>query len=166
MKDMVVRVVSGDENDANALAEIIRRANAVVAARFGLTPENAPKHPSSCTADWIRDDLTRGVRYILAEVDDRPVGCVGLEKADGGTCYMERLAVRPEFQRQGIGAALVQEFRNLAGQLGYSAIGIGIIAENHELSRWYAAHGFRATETKTFPHLPFTVQFMTGSLTQ
>ena len=43
-------------------------------------------------------------------------------------------------------------------------ITIGIIEENTVLKNWYADHGFVHTGTKKFPHLPFTVGFMTYML--
>lgn len=36
----------------------------------------------------------------------------------------------------------------------------GIIAEHHELRHWYEQRGVTLTETKRYPHRPFTVAFM------
>lgn len=47
-------------NDAAILTGLIRNSYRDVAQRFGLTPQNCPKHPSNCTDDWIRNDFARG----------------------------------------------------------------------------------------------------------
>lgn len=64
------------EADAPVLADLVRQANQDVARRFGLTPDNCPKHPSQCEPSWIVNDLRRGVRYFLRETEAGPVGCV------------------------------------------------------------------------------------------
>lgn len=147
-------------HDSAVLAAIIRRANAPVARRFGLTRKTAPKHPSNCTAAWIRADVYRGVVYFVAMEGADPLGCIGFERAPGGVCYMERLAVSPSHQHRGIGAALVARFMAHAAQEGMTAVSIGVIAEHEELRRWYENRGFTLTETKVYDHLPFTVAFM------
>ena len=38
------------------------------------------------------------------------------------------------------------------------------IAEDEEPRRWYGSLGFRAGETRTFEHLPFTVLYMSADL--
>ncbi len=53
--------------DASTLAKIIGTANQAVAKKFGLNQENAPRHPSFCTKDWIAADLERGEQYFLYE---------------------------------------------------------------------------------------------------
>ena len=69
---------TADGSDAERLAAMIRKSHADVARRFNLTSENCPKHPSNCTAGWIKSDLARGVCYYLAEWQGEPAGCVAL----------------------------------------------------------------------------------------
>lgn len=148
------------EKDAELLAGIISRSFQDVARRFGLTPENCPKHPSNCTPEWIRDDLKRGVKYTIAEQDHIPVGCFALEAPSPELRYLERLAVLPERRRQGVGSALVAQAVSQAKASGARRIGIAILAEHIELKEWYAKLGFMEGETKSFPHLPFRVTLM------
>jgi hypothetical protein len=64
-------------SDISLLAGLIRHAYRDVARRFGLTAENGPKHPSNCTAEWIRRDLERHVTYyLLAFKSDLPAETV------------------------------------------------------------------------------------------
>jgi N-acetylglutamate synthase-like GNAT family acetyltransferase len=157
---MSLRIRTGTNNDIDVLARTIRNAFMDVAARFGLTPENAPRHPSNYTAEWLQKDLERGVTYFLVEKEGVPVGCVARELANPEVCYLERLAVLPGERRNGIGRALVDCVLAEARRLGARQVSIGIIAEQTELKDWYKKIGFVEGENKTFPHLPFRVAFL------
>jgi N-acetylglutamate synthase-like GNAT family acetyltransferase len=148
------------KEDTQVLAETIRKSFQDVAERFGLTPENAPSHPSNCTVDWIREHMERGVTYFAIENKNHVVGCVALERANADVCYLERLAVLPDRRRRGFGKALVNHVLSEAKLLGVRSLSIGIIAEQTELKDWYKRLGFVEGESKEFPHLPFLVTFM------
>jgi N-acetylglutamate synthase-like GNAT family acetyltransferase len=148
------------QEDIGILVKIIRDSFKDVAERFGLTRENAPRHPSNCTEDWIQKDIERGATYFIIENENSPVGCVALELADSDACYLERLAVLPGQRRQGFGKALVTHALSEAELRGAHRVSIGIIAEQTELKNWYKRIGFVEGESKEFPHLPFRVTFM------
>ncbi|MBN1655981.1 MAG: GNAT family N-acetyltransferase [Deltaproteobacteria bacterium] len=162
MTDYTIRNASDD--DIPLLATLIRTSFRDVAERFGLTAENCPKHPSNCTVDWIGHDLARGRRYFVLEETDGICGCAALEKAGAEDCYLERLAVLPEKRRRGLGQALVEKVIAEARGLGAARVGIGIIAHQNELKRWYEKLGFIEGDTRTFAHLPFEVMFMSRAL--
>lgn len=147
-------------NDIPTLARIISLSYQDVAQTFHLTEENCPKHPSNCTIDWVEDDLNRNVTYSLLFKDDIPAGCVALETADREISYLERLAVLPQFRHQGLGKKLVAHVLEQARQTRAKTLGIGIIADQKNLKKWYEALGFTLTGTKRFDHLPFKVGFM------
>ncbi|MEJ2642765.1 MAG: GNAT family N-acetyltransferase [Desulfosarcinaceae bacterium] len=153
-------IVPASPQDIIRITAIIRAAFGVVARRFDLTPENCPKHPSNCTEHWVARDLARGVRYYLARQDRQVVGCVGVERASAETCYLERLAVLPDHQRRGVGAALVSHGLDRAHHLGAKEVGVAIIAAQTELARWYQHLGFTPAGTRRFDHLPFEVAFL------
>lgn len=155
---MTIRAATFD--DIPAVAEIIRSAYRTVADRLDLTPENCPKHPSNCTPDWVRADFQRGVAYFILKDENGAVGCAALEQADSKFCYLERLAVVPESRRGGYGRRLVDFIFDRARELGCQRAGIGIIAEQDDLRRWYGRIGFEEKGTKRFDHLPFSVRFM------
>lgn len=148
------------KKDARVLAEITRKSFQDVADRFGLTPENAPRHPSNCTVDRIREHMERGITYFAIEDNNHVVGCVALEKANSEVCYLERLAVLPNQRRRGFGKSLVNHVLSEAKLLGVKYVSIGIIAEQTELKDWYKRLGFVERESKEFPQLPFRVTFM------
>ncbi|MCP4752702.1 MAG: GNAT family N-acetyltransferase [Proteobacteria bacterium] len=155
-----MKIRNADPDDVAALSDTIGKSYRDVAERFGLTPENCPKHPSNCSDDWIRSDFSRGVSYFILEDEGTPVGCVALEKASRDLCYLERLAVLPESRRRRFGEALVGRVFAEATSWGTNTISIGVIAKQAELKQWYRNLGFVEGETKDFPHLPFSVAFM------
>ena len=159
-----VHVRKADHHDLSLLATLIRDSYRDVAERFGLTPENCPKHPSNCTEGWIKKDFDRGVVYYILERNRTPIGCVALEKAGSDLCYLERLAVSPAYRRNGFGKMLVEHIFDQAKTRKISRISIGIISEQTELKSWYRKLGFIDGETKEFSHLPFLVTFMTHEL--
>ena len=152
--------------DSQVLAEIIRKSFQDVAERFGLTKENAPRHPSNCTVDWIREDMERGVAYFAIENRDHVAGCVALERGNAGVCYLERLGVLPDDWGRGFGKALVEHALSEARRLGVSYVSIGIIAEHTELKDWYKKLGFVEGESREFPDLPFGVIFMSYAVSK
>lgn len=150
--------------DADLLARIIRESFAGPAREFGLTPENAPTHPSNCTPEWIEDALGKGVRYYIFEDDGLPCGCVAMEIPDPEFAYLERLAVLPGYRRKGFGRTLVRHVLDQACAEGLHRVEIAIIADNTDLREWYERQGFVVISTKSFPNLPFEVTFMSVDL--
>lgn len=155
-----MQIRESDSHEVSVLAGIISESFRDVAQRFGLTPENCPKHPSNCKADWVEDDLRRGVSYYMLDYENAPIGCVALEKADTDQFYLERLSVLPGYRRRGFGRGLVDYVFLKAKEQGARRIGIGIISKHAELKSWYRKMGFVEKGTKEFPHLPFVVAFM------
>lgn len=144
-------------NDSEVLVKLIRNSFHDVARRFSLTKGNCPKHPSNCASSWIESDISRGVQYYILYVDKNPIGCVAIEKPSADVCYLERLSVLPEMRGKHFGIRLVQYALECAALKGARKVSIGIIDEQTELKEWYIQLGFDVTETKSFPHLPFTV---------
>ena len=155
-----LRIQEASDQDAGILSGLIRLSYQDVARQFNLTRENCPKHPSNCADDWIKKDLDRGVVYYLLFKEGVPAGCVAMEESDSQTCYLERLAVLPEFRHNGLGKKLVSYILDMAGKKDINTVSIGIIAEQEILRNWYETLGFVYVETKKFDHLPFQVGFM------
>lgn len=160
MKQEPFHIRTAAPEDTGLLAGIVRTSFADVALRFGITQESAPSHPSNCTGERIRKDLARGVVYYILEHEGEAAGCAAVEQAQGGLCYLERLAVLPAYRRRGYGEALVRNAVLKARTLGAPELGIGIIAGHCELKQWYLRLGFIEKESRDFAHLPFRVCFL------
>lgn len=146
--------------DLPTIAMLVRESNKDVAVKFGLNAENCPKHPSFCTENWVQADLTRGETYFILEEKSEPIGCVAYEGPSPGLAYLNRLSVLPAHRNKGSGARLVQHIVEHARGLSVQTISIGVIGEHIDLQRWYHKLGFKDGETKRFPHLPFSVKYM------
>jgi N-acetylglutamate synthase-like GNAT family acetyltransferase len=157
---MSIEIREAIEKDIPLLAFLIRNSFRDVADRFELNPENSPSHPSNCTDEWIKTALAKGVQYFILERNLRPRGCVALEQAGDEVCYMERLAVLPEYRNMGFGSLLVRHALREARDRGAGRVEIGIIAAHIELKDWYERLGFHLRNTAEFDHLPFEVAFM------
>lgn len=147
--------------DLSTLAMLVGESNKDVALKFALNAQNCPKHPSFCTEAWVENDLARGERYFILEDGGVPVGCVAYERPAPGRAYLNRLSVLPAHRKRGAGARLVQHIVQLAAAESVRSISIGVIGEHAELKRWYESLGFVCGEVARFPHLPFSVQYMT-----
>jgi len=150
--------------DVPVISRIIRESFRDVAEKFALTRENSPKHPSNCEDAWVESDLEKDIVYYLLERDSQPMGCVAFERSTTEVCFLERLAVLPESRRRGFGRALVEHVLDVAREQGFRTVSIAIIAEHVELKDWYRNLGFVEKDTKSFPHLPFVVEFLTYEL--
>lgn len=148
-------------NDVATIAMLVSQSNQDVAQKFGLNSDNCPRHPSFCTAAWVGSDLARGERYFILEKDSEPIACVAYETPSDRLAYLNRLSVLPRHRRRGLGARLVEHIVDLASAGAIQTISIGVIGEHSELQRWYEKLGFIIGETKRFPHLPFSVTYMT-----
>ncbi len=146
--------------DIFILLDILHKSFAGVAERFNLTVDNCPKNLAFCTDQRIEDDFARGTEFYLLEDEGQTCGCVALEKATSEVCYLERLAVLPEYRRKGFGKALVNHIFDRAIEVQMRRVEIGIISEDAELKDWYSKFGFVQKNTKKFDHLPFIVAFM------
>ena len=155
---MVIKEAS--KADISILLDILRKSFAGVAERFNLTVENCPKNLAFCTEQRIKNDLVRGLKYYILEESGQSCGCVALEKANSVACYLERLAVLPEYRRKGFGKTLVNHIFDMAIEMEMQRVEIGIISEDTELKDWYKKLGFIQKNTKKFDHLPFIVAFM------
>jgi GNAT superfamily N-acetyltransferase len=57
---------------------------------------------------------------LLARYNGQSAGCVALGKLSDHICEMERLYVRPKYQRKGIGTALCEALMEQAVKTGYT----------------------------------------------
>ena len=162
---MTFSIRSATEKDISLLVSLIKGSFRDVAERFALTPDNCPRHASNCTAAWIEEALKKGITYYILETDGTPCGCAALEQINQKVCYLERLAVLPQFRCRGFGETLVKHVCDEAKKLGAKHVEVGTIAEHIELNEWYEKLGFRLKNTVELEHLPFRVAFMSKKVT-
>ncbi len=159
-----MKIREASHADVPIIAKLVSESNKDVAVQFGLNSANCPKHPSFCTESWVQADLARGETYFILEDESEPIGCVAYESPDTGLAYLNRLSVLPAHRNKGAGARLVQHIVEHARSSSVQTISIGVIGEHTGLQRWYNKLGFKDGETRLFPHLPFSVKYMSHAL--
>lgn len=157
VKGAIRQAMPGEAAD---VASVVRRSFQDVATRFGLTPQNCPRHPSNCAPEWIANAMAKGVTFYVAEIDGRMCGSVGMTPHQDGVCKIVSLAVLADSRRNGLGRALVDRVLQEAQMLGLKTVEIAIVAEHAELRRWYEKIGFVWDRAEAFDGLPFEVGFM------
>jgi GNAT superfamily N-acetyltransferase len=66
---------------------------------------------------------------LLAGYNGQSAGCVALGKLSDGVCEMERLFVRPRYQRKGIGTALCKALMEQSVKAGYTKMRLATALE-------------------------------------
>jgi len=146
--------------DIDVLVNLLRSSFRDVAERFGITKENNPKSLAFCTNQRIENDLEKDLTYYVLESNGQACGCVALERARPGVCYLMRLAVLPEHRGKGYGKMLVHHIFYQSRTSGVRRVEIAMISKDTKLKKWYKKLGFVQKSTKKYDHLPFIVTFM------
>lgn len=86
-------------------------------------------------------DLINGGQ-IIALLNGKAVGCIGLEKIDENCCEMKRMFVLPEYQRQGIGRKLAEAIIAEAKKMGYKTMKLSTLHYLESAVHIYRSMGF------------------------
>jgi len=103
-----------------------------------------------------------GGAFIVAEVETDAAGCVGVTPGAGGTCEMNRLWIRPDFRRAGLGRTLCEASMDAARELGFVRMALDVVPERTRALALYRSLGF--TETPPAHEYPFAMVFLARDL--
>ena len=92
--------------------------------------------------------------FLLAQDQDRFIGCVGLRQLAEGICEMKRLYVRPELRSAGIGRALAQAIIEEAKKLNYECMRLDTLPDMNVARALYQSLGFRPVAAYRFNPVP------------
>ncbi|SDX85034.1 Ribosomal protein S18 acetylase RimI [Ruegeria halocynthiae] len=80
---------------------------------------------------------------LIASVDLKFAGCVGLREIDKDACEMKRMFVDPKFHGQGVGQVLATHLIHHARELGYARMYLDTGPEQFEACGLYQKLGFQ-----------------------
>ena len=84
-------------------------------------------------------------RLFYAEIDGKPVGCIGVRPLADGTCEIKRLYVVPEQRGHGLGRKLVLAAITAAREIGYRRMLLDTLPKMPMALKLYREMGFRDT---------------------
>jgi GNAT superfamily N-acetyltransferase len=90
-----------------------------VAEIQSLYPQWSPDVPPRLTAQDVEPP---GGRWLVAYVDQLPVGCGALKRLDDMSAEIKRLFVTPEYRGSGVARALMTRLEEVAAAAGYLTI--------------------------------------------
>ena len=93
------------------------------------------------------DDPAHAWRVV--RVDAAPVGFAHA-LLDGRDCKLDKLYVHPDFQRRGVGAALLRAIEAWARTQGAARLRLQVNRGNTQAIRAYEQYGFRIVESRVF----------------
>ncbi len=141
--------------------EALHKAFGESAATYGYTKQTYPSSGAYVTLDELIAAKQRGVHMYCACVSGGIVaGYVQLEKKGDGTYAFRRFAVLPEYQKLGIGRALVSHCRDRATLYGGKKLTLLMIDANKKLKDFYISCGFKITKTCMDDSYPFEYSVM------
>lgn len=80
---------------------------------------------------------------MVAFQEERPAGMAVVERIDEREAHLEDLLVWPEFQKQGIGEALVKKAKEYAGTKGYTRMSLNVLTNNVSAKSLYEKEDFK-----------------------
>lgn len=127
---------------------------------YGYTRESYPSSGAFITLDDLMQAKKRGVHMYAAYVEGVVAGYVQLEKLEMGVYAFRRFAVLPQYQKLGIGRALVSHCRARAELYGGKKLTLIMINQNQRLKDFYISNGFRVVRTALDSSYPFEYAVM------
>ena len=147
-------------DDLIKVLDVIHQSFATVAAEFGITKENCPRHTAFMPIENLQYHMSMSWVMLGLYEENNLVGYVSLSKEGEDVYELHNLAVLPQCRHKGYGKMLIDYVKEAVHKENGQKIKLGIIEENTKLKNWYTANGFVHMGTRKFDHLPFTVGFM------
>jgi len=133
---VTVRPMRDDTAEIAAAVALIRGAFADYLDRLDPPPSAVNE-----TAESIGALLGRE-HGLVAEAGDALVGCLFLQRREGGDIYVGRVAVAHEHRRDGVGRALMAAAEAQARRLGGARLTLGVRLALDGNRRFFASLGF------------------------
>lgn len=99
---------------------------------------------------WFEKGLEQGFLWVCADAQDTPIGFALASLVDG-LFYLEDISVAPQFQRQGVGDALLLKVIDHAQFLYCSSLVLSTLTAPPWTLPFYRKHGFLAADMDRLP---------------
>jgi putative acetyltransferase len=101
--------------------------------------------------------LERGA-FLVAEAEATAAGAVGITPGANGRCEMNRLWIRPEFRRSGLGRTLCEVALATAREIGFRHMTLDVVPERTKAIALYRSLGF--VEETPVHEYPFAMVYL------
>ena len=151
---------SVEESQLSDCLKTLHAAFGESAKIYGYTRDTDPSSGAFITLRDLAEAKKRGVHMYAAYVDGIVAGYVQLEKLEAGVYAFRRFAVLPQYQKLGIGRALVSHCRARAELYGGKKLTLIMINQNQRLKDFYGSNGFRVVRVAKDESYPFEYAVM------
>ena len=165
-REIRYEIHSVEEHQLPECLDAIHAAFDESAKIYGYTKETYPTSAAYLTLEELKEARESGVHIYAAYVDGKVAGCVQLEKQGEGVYMFRRFAVLPEYQKLGIGRALVSHCRERGVLYGGKILRLVMNAQNGRLRSFYQGNGFSVVSTHKDGKYPFEYCIMELDLTR
>lgn len=112
-------------------------------AKLGFRAEDVLDFYYSSDDDALDGFLPPSGLTLLGYAGSQVVGCIAFRHLKPDICEMKRLYVRPDFRRDGVGAALLSALIGKARQAGYKVMRLETVTFMNGAIHLYESKGFR-----------------------
>jgi ribosomal protein S18 acetylase RimI-like enzyme len=121
-------------------------------------------HDHDVPERWVRRCVSLG-EYLIAELDDEPVGFLRFSWFWGAIPYMDMIQVLPGYRHLGIGSALFKQWEKAMRENGATLLMTSSVSNESEPQAWHRKNGFREAGSISFGHLqPVAEVFLVKAL--
>ena len=133
----MIRQIQNDASDLESIRKLFCEYQGFIGISlcFQSFEEELDSLPGKYSAE-------KGGCLYLAESEDQSAGCVAFYKIDETTCELKRLFVRPEFQKLGLGRALMEKAISDASDAGYKTMILDTLRRLEDAGQLYQRLGF------------------------
>ena len=139
---MTVKITQLTQNQLLGYLSIIRQSYHTVAESYGLPEENCVASGSFIKMDQLMGDFRRGVKLFGCLCDGVSAGYMQLEVTEPGKFTLDKVAVLPEYRRQGIAQELIIQAIDIAKSKGAQYVYLEVRVSNIAAINLYKKHGF------------------------